>query len=283
MTFRIHAKPLAALAVVALALAGCATPAPPPPPQVARVAPPPLVAPLRPRIPAGTATTFRAPPRDSYGKYLTPNAGLVTEEALWHLRMGLNVAALSCFDATDSVNAAYGNFLTLHKDRLTRANTAMDRLWEERAGRADARNARDTHSVEVYNFFALPTVVPQFCATATKVLTTANATPSDQLDNYATVGLAELEGPFTDFFASYDTYRVAVADWDRLYGRAPQEVVAAGPAAPGDTIVFRSREVTYDPVSNQPVSRPVTGEGTLAPTPPPVSPAPTTPLTQPGS
>ena len=249
-------------------LAGCAV-KPPPPPEIARVAPPPLVAPPRPQASARVAETFRTPPRDSYGKYQTPNGNLSSEEALWHLRMGLNVAALSCYDDTDSVNAAYGNFLTLHQSRLAAANTAMDRLWVERAGKSEAKAARDNHSVEVYNFFALPMVTPSLCATAAKVLATANATPSDQLEGYASVGLAELEGPFIAFFDSYDQYRVAAAEWDQLYG-APQPVQYGASVSNPATTVYSTGEVTYDPTTNQPViETPVNG---TAPTQPPAAP-----------
>ena len=258
-------------------LAGCATTPPPPPPApvVARVAPPPLVAPPRPRVPAGTAATFATPVRDSYGKYLTPNSGLTPEETLWHLRMGLNVAALSCFDATDSVNAAYGLFLTTHAKRLTQANKAMDALWTERAGKSGAKTARDTHSVEVYNFFALPMVVPSFCSTAAQVLTTANATPSSELANYASVGLAQIEGPFTGFFASYDAYKVADAAWYRVYGTPKPVRYGAGT---GPVTTFQSGEVTYDPVTNQPVQRPLTGEADATAAPAPGATAPSVPL-----
>ena len=247
-------------------LAGCAAKAPPPAPAIARVAPPPLVAPPRPQRPAGTAATFATPPRDTYGRYATPNNDLPPEEALWHMRMGLNVAALSCFDATDSVNAAYGQFLTIHKKRLADANKAMDALWTERAGKSGAKSARDTHSVEVYNFFALPMVTPTFCSTAMQVLATANATPSADLASYASVGLGQIEGPFTRFFTDYDAYKVADAAWYRVYGPAqPVRAVSAS----GPVTTFQSGEVTYDPVTNQPVERPLTGEAdaTAAPAP----------------
>lgn len=265
----------AAVLTAALALAGCVAKTPPPP-VVTRVAPPPLVAPPRPQIPAGTATTYAAPPRDSYGRYVTPNGGLDGEETLWHLRMGLNVAALSCYDATDGVNAAYSQFLTLHKTRLAKANTAMDALWSNRAGKKEAKTARDNHSVEVYNFFALPTVTPVFCAAATGVLARANALPSSGLDEFASVGLAELEAPFTDFFARYDAFRVASADWDLLYGRAPAAVMLGATTPDAATTPFRAREVTYDPVTNQPVTRAPTVEGSV---PLSAEPTPTSTLT----
>lgn len=260
-------------------LAGCAAKTPPPPPAVARVAPPPLVAPPRPQLPRGTAATFATPPRDAYGKYLTPNAGLSAEETLWHLRMGLNVAALSCFDDTDSVNAAYGQFLTIHQKRLTEANKAMDDLFVERAGKSGAKTARDTHSVEVYNFFALPMVVPTFCTSAAQVLATANATPSGELANYASLGLGQIEGPFTRFFTDYDAYKVADAAWYRTYG--PAQPVQYGQSGTGAVTTFRSGEVTYDPVTNQPVRRPLTGEADATAAPVPDATAPTVPLDAP--
>ena len=262
-------------------LAGCATAPPPPPaPVVVRVAPPPLVAPPRPQAPAGTAATFATPARDSYGKYVTPNTGLETEESLWHLRMGLNVAALSCYDDTDSVNAAYGQFLTTHKKRLAEANKAMDALWTERAGRSGAKSARDRHSVEVYNFFALPMVTRTFCTTASQVLATANATPSSELAGYASLGLSQIEGVFTGFFANYDAYKLADASWYQVYG--PLQPLRYG-GSTGTVTTFQSGEVTYDPVTNQPIQRPLTGEADATAAPVPGAAAPSVPLgTPPG-
>ena len=253
-------------ALVGAALAGCAAKTPPPP-EIARVAPPPLVAPPRPQMPARVAATYQTPPRDSYGKYQTPNQGLSPDEAVWHLRMGLNVAALSCYSDTDSVNAGYTEFLKLHQSRLAAANKAMDALWTERAGKAGAKVERDNHSVEVYNFFALPMVTPTFCAAAGRVLAAANATPSDQLEGYASLGLAELEGPFTAFFNDYDQYRVAAAEWDRLYG-VPQPVQYGASVSNPATTIFTSGEVTYDPETNRPVVEPPVSGVAPAPNPP---------------
>lgn len=259
-------------------LAGCAA-KPPPAPVVARVAPPPLVAPPRPARPAGTAITFATPPRDSYGRYITPNSALSSEESVWHLRMGLNVAALSCYNDTDSVNVAYGQFLTIHKKRLDDANKAMDALFVERVGKSDAKTARDTHSVEVYNYFALPMVVPTFCATAAQVLATTNATPSSELADYASLGLGQIEGPFTRFFTDYDAYKVADATWYQVYG--PAQPVRYGQFGTGEVTTFRSGEVTYDPETNQPVRRPLTGEADATAAPVPGATAPTVPLDAP--
>ena len=253
-------------------LAGCVATTPPPPPSppvVARVAPPPLVAPPRPQMPAGTANTFMTPARDSYGRYITVNSSLTPEETLWHLRMGLNVAALSCYNDADSVNAGYSQFLVLHKKRLAEANKAMDVLWAERAGTSGGKTARDNHSVEVYNFFALPMVTPSFCSTASRVLAAANATPSSELANYASVGLSEVEGVFTTFFSNYDSYKVADSAWYRVYG--PVQPVRFGSAS-GAVTTFQSGEVTYDPVTNQPVRRPLTGEQDATATPVPGAP-----------
>ncbi|MEW6577061.1 MAG: hypothetical protein AB1408_11975, partial [Pseudomonadota bacterium] len=80
-----------------MAVAACA-----PAPKPIVVAPKPVVVPPAPAIPpmplppGGAAVTMKVPPLGIDGVRTTPNRGLSREENIWHLRSGLNVAALNC-------------------------------------------------------------------------------------------------------------------------------------------------------------------------------------------
>ena len=81
------------LSLLALtALAACATPVKQVPPT-----PPPAVVPtVMPTPPRYSAPDMVPPDKDDAGKFITPNRDSQGDQALWHVRMGLNVAALGC-------------------------------------------------------------------------------------------------------------------------------------------------------------------------------------------
>lgn len=124
------------------------------------------------------------------------NANLSANEALWHMRSALNVAALSCRTAkTSGVAPAYNRMLARHKVALAAANAAELAPYRARYG-AKWSGAYDAHATRLYNFFAMPTAQLQFCAAAGQVLAKANAMTSDAITGYAPVALAQLEAPF---------------------------------------------------------------------------------------
>lgn len=124
------------------------------------------------------------------------NANLSPNEALWHMRSALNVAALSCRTAkTSGVAPAYNRMLARHKAVLAAANAAELAPYRARYG-AKWSGAYDTHATRLYNFFAMPTAQLQFCAAAGQVLAKANAMTSDAITGYAPAALAQLEAPF---------------------------------------------------------------------------------------
>ena len=127
------------LATLAL-LAACAkTPAPPP----ARPAPAPPPAVLQP--PPGAEI----------------NRDLTQQEAVWHLRSALNVAALSCGShAGDAMVTGYNRLLVAQKAELAKAFAA------ERDRYGDAGRALDGHMTKVYNYFAWPPGQQAFCMAA---------------------------------------------------------------------------------------------------------------------
>lgn len=82
-------------------------------------------------------------------------------EAVWHLRAGLNVAALSCRGkGRTPVVGSYGRVLTRHKTLLASAYAAEKR----RHGAA-----LDRHQTKLYNEFSNQKNPAQFCADAAVV------------------------------------------------------------------------------------------------------------------
>lgn len=124
------------------------------------------------------------------------NANLSSNEALWHLRAALNVAALSCRTAkTAGVAPAYNRMLARHRAVLAAANAAEVAPFRARHG-AKWTGAYDVHATKLYNFFAMPTAQVPFCVAAGQVLVKANAMTPDAILGYAPAALAQLEAPF---------------------------------------------------------------------------------------
>ena len=209
-----------------LALAACAGPvkqAPPPTP------PPPVVETVMPRPPMNAVEEMSIPDKGDDGKYLTPNRGVTNNTALWHVRMGLNVAALNCID--DRARQQYNQLLAVHRDALAQANAAVDRNYGYAYGRTSVAQREKLNTV-VYNFFALPPVTKSFCPVAIAVGARLLALPSSQLLAAAPQALTDLEKPFQDFYAAYADYLRRLAEWQSRFGGTVTLVISPTPLPP---------------------------------------------------
>ena len=203
-----------AIALV-MSIAACAPPPPPPrpvPPPVI-IAPPPPAPMLMPTPPNSAAPTLTIPIVDAMGRRMTPNVDLSPEQALWQLRIGLNVAALNCRGPNEAALVAdYARFLNANRA----ANTRAERWVIADQGRRTGGNgiaARDALSTRLYNYFAQPPVNADFCRTATSVMALAAAEPTATIMNFASTQLPEVDRPFVDFYTAYDRYRADFAAW----------------------------------------------------------------------
>ena len=152
------------LAVLTLLLAGCAHN-------------------LRKAEPEAAGTAAQQEPR-------TINSGLSPEEALWHVRAALNVAALLCVrqpGGTELVQR-YNTLLVGRKATLTSAYASETR----RFGSGDPA-AMDRHMTQLYNFFARPEGTVSFCATATTVSQQASTAAAEDLTAFAPTALERLQ------------------------------------------------------------------------------------------
>ena len=82
-------------------------------------------------------------------------------EAVWHLRAGLNVAALSCRGkGRTPVAGSYARVLSRHKALLAQAYAGEQRRYGK---------GLDTHQTRIYNRFSNQKNPVQFCASAASV------------------------------------------------------------------------------------------------------------------
>ena len=212
---------MAALALVA----GCSTPkqAPTPPPPVVRT--------IKPLPPMGAVEDMSIPEVDAEGKYLTPNRGVTANTALWHVRMALNVAALSCHGAGEPARIQYNKMLHVHKDILREANAAVDRNYTAAYGSAGLQS-RELLNTVVYNLFSRPPVTNSFCPVAGDVGAKILAMPYTQLLAYAPEALTALEKPFQEFYEAYADYLRRLAEWQSRFGGTVTVIVSPTPLPP---------------------------------------------------
>lgn len=231
---------IASVAALAL-IAGCSTPekAPPTPP-------PPVVPTIKPLPPMGAVEEMSIPEVGNDGKYLTPNRGVTANTALWHVRMALNVAALSCHGVNEPARIQYNQILHVHEAALREANAAVDRNYLAAYGMGGLK-ARELLNTVVYNFFALPPVTKSFCPVAIEVGAKVLAMPSSQLLAYAPDALTALEKPFQDFYEAYADYLRRLAEWQSRFGGTVTVVVSPTPLPPPP---MAPREVTPGFVAN---------------------------------
>jgi len=178
----------------------------------------------------GVAATFRAPPRDAAGAYITPNRDLSPEETTWHVRVALNVAALGCRDADEAATAAaYNTMLALDRAPLAAASAGMALRYQAKYG-AGWQGKNDDNMTRLYNFFAQTTGQKEFCAEAKAVLRESAAVEPVDFARFTAAALPRLEAPFLAFYARYDGYRAALASWEGRH--APKVVIATAAAVP---------------------------------------------------
>ncbi|WP_375197297.1 hypothetical protein [Sphingobium sp.] len=84
---------------------------------------------VKPLPPMGAVEDMSIPQVADDGSYLTPNRGVTANTALWHVRMALNVAALSCHGAYEPARIQYNRMLHVHEAALREANAAVDRNY----------------------------------------------------------------------------------------------------------------------------------------------------------
>ncbi len=228
---------LAALATGAALMAACATPATTPTARPQAAAAEVETVPYRPLPPAGAAYVMKMPPMGPDGKRITVNSNLSDDRLVWHLRSAWNVAALNCLNPEyDAILQGYRAFLSNNTRTLKAVNDRIEKTYTDRfRTRRDAVVARDADSTQVYNFFANPAARSGFCLAALDVAQRYLAAPKSVPLPFARENFQTLIIPHENFFAEYEAYQRASAEWDAKYGER------YGPSQPGWVAVQQAR------------------------------------------
>ncbi|MBC2668261.1 hypothetical protein ACFOON_04660 [Novosphingobium piscinae] len=232
---RTRGRGLAAATLVGLLLlAGCGPEAPPPaplppppPPPVAVVIPP------RPTPPNGASPNLVVPPVDAAGLRYSVNRNITPAQTVWNLRSAYNVAALNCRAADHAeIVPNYRAFLKAHDKGLAKANKTIDAEFKGKYGSGFVV-PRERYMTEVYNHFALPPTMADFCTAVLAVSRDALLIKPAELEGFAQRSLPAIEVVFDDFFRRYDAYRTELAGWTTKYGATASAAAAStsGPAA----------------------------------------------------
>ena len=172
------------ICVLAAMLSGCASR--PVPVASVPVAPPVAVA-AEPAAPAATPI----------------NAGLSEAATLWHLRAGLNVAALACRGPDEAVLVGrYNALLARHAAELKAAEAAYAAEYQAAGG--DWRDRYDDAMTRLYNFFGQARGRDAFCRAADATLAELDAVPDAPLPAQAADRLATLDRPFAPPWLAVD-------------------------------------------------------------------------------
>lgn len=205
-------------------LAACQTPPPPPPPPPAPVVQP-QYTPRAPTPPFGASSLTIVPMLRTDGLRQTINRDLGPLETLWHVRAGLNVAALSCTGPLyERLVGDYNAFITNNSASLRNANNAIIRKFQRDIG-AGYKAEHDRHQTQLYNYWSFSPLRRPFCDQAVQVSQRAIVTKSADLDTFAAEALADLEHPFTAFYLAYEKYQADLNAWRVQYGEPASELV----------------------------------------------------------
>ena len=226
----------AVIAASLLILAGAAdakpkkVPLPPPPPP----APPPVVyIPPRPRPPLNASPIFVPPPLGLDGTRQTVNTAISPLQTTWNMRSAYNVAALNCLRPEHAeILTGYKRYLKIYKVGLLRANRGVDTEFRKRNGAAFIR-PREAYMTKVYNFYAFPPTLNNFCDAALVVARESMTLKPIDLPAFSQTSIVKLDAVFANFFTAYEQYRADAAAWDVKYAPVPVIIPAAPLTLPG--------------------------------------------------
>jgi hypothetical protein len=137
-----------------------------------------------------------------------------SDEVAWHVRAGLNVAALACRDAdAETMVAQYNNMLAMDRAPLAAARAGVESDYRARFGTAwQARD--DDDMTRLYNHFASPEAHDAFCATARELLRDSETVEPGEFYAFARYALPQLEQAFAPApqFVARPGYTLAASD-----------------------------------------------------------------------
>ncbi len=150
---------------------------------------------------AMVAALFVAPPAAAQvaqgSSWAAPaGEGMSTDEIAWHVRAGLNVAALACRDRDAATMVArYNRMLANHRVPLAAARAGVEARLRDRFGTAWQQHDDDAMT-RLYNHFAAPEAHDAFCAAARDLLRDSEGVAPAEFQTFARHALPQLEQAF---------------------------------------------------------------------------------------
>lgn len=175
------------------------------------------------------------PAKDAYGLRQTVNSRISRAQTTWNMRSAFNVAALNCVGAGYApILDSYKRYLKTHEKPLLSTYKEVDKEWRGRHG-ANFVRERESYSTKVYNYFALPPVLPRFCGEMMSVAAEAGTVQPKDLDGFSARSLSRIESVFEQFYQDFEQYQVKAAAWDALYsaGRSSRTSHSSSLQSPG--------------------------------------------------
>ena len=106
---------------------------------------------------------------------------------------------------------------------MVAANKKVDAEFKGKYG-AKFIAPREQYMTAVYNHFALPPTLSNFCDAVMAVSKDGELVPSTELEAFAVRSLPSIEVVFDDFYRRYEKYRNDLAAWEARYGPPPAPV-----------------------------------------------------------
>lgn len=185
--------------------------------------------------PDGASATVVVPQIGADGLYTSVDRHITPAQTIWNLRSAFNVAALDCPEAAfPDLAPAYRDFLKAFSKPLSMANRTVDAEFRKQYRAAFVAH-REAFMTQVYNHFALPPTLDEFCKAMEPVARDAVAVKPAGIQDFANRNLPNVEEVFDAFYRHYAQYQADVAAWDARYGKhpAPAPAPASDPASAG--------------------------------------------------
>jgi hypothetical protein len=165
---------------------------------------------------------------------------LSADEVAWHVRAGLNVAALACRDADAATMVAqYNAMLATESVPLAAARTGVESGYRARYGAAwQARD--DDDMTRLYNHFATPGAHDAFCAAARELLRDSETVAPGAFHAFARYALPRLEQAFAAPPVATPRYTLAASDDAPRIAYATNARVPLAPV--DDRVIYTPRE-----------------------------------------
>lgn len=165
------------------------------------------------------------------------NRNISSAQMMWNLRSAYNVAALNCTGPRHTeILPLYKGFLKTHAKALTTANKTVDSEFKAKFGPRFVA-PREQYMTAVYNHFALPATMGEFCDATLAVARDAATVKPAEFSAFAERSLPNIEIVFDVFYRRYETYRTDLAAWRAQYGDAQPgtQIIVPSVASQGAT------------------------------------------------